>query len=168
MLITPRYPQNDLLSVAHALGVHLQVFQRTGSKSLICSTFFFTRYNQTPPPTQAYSSLGSSSQSALMRNSVVNSVGRNLEVSPAQVSDLLYIGHFFQHDVSNTRFSCVGQSSEVTVCFQSPQGQLQQFPLQKSPTHYFSGAPTYGKMVNLGFPFPQPMFNSWIDSPIKL
>ena len=26
VLITPRYPQNDLLSVAHALGVHLQVF----------------------------------------------------------------------------------------------------------------------------------------------
>ena len=29
VLITPRYPQNDLLSVAHALGVHLQVFQIT-------------------------------------------------------------------------------------------------------------------------------------------
>ena len=29
VLITPRYPQNDLLSVAHALGVHLQVFHRT-------------------------------------------------------------------------------------------------------------------------------------------
>ena len=79
-----------------------------------------------------------------------------------------FLSQIFQHDVSNTRFSCVGQSSEVTVCFQSPQGQLQQFPLQKSQPHYFSGAPRYGKMVNLGFPFPQPMFNSWIDSPIKL
>ena len=26
VLITPRYPQNDLLSVAYALGVHIQVF----------------------------------------------------------------------------------------------------------------------------------------------
>ena len=35
--------------------------------------------------TQAYSSLGSSSSSVLMRNSVVNSIARMLDVSPAQV-----------------------------------------------------------------------------------
>ena len=29
VLITPRYPQNDLLRVAFELGMHLQVFQRT-------------------------------------------------------------------------------------------------------------------------------------------
>ena len=102
VLITPRYPQNDLLRVAFELGMHLQVFQRTWSRIFISSLFFCTRYNQKPPPTQAYSSLGSSSQSALMRNSLVNSIGRNLDVSPAQVADLLYIGHFFRKFFNKT------------------------------------------------------------------
>ena len=95
-----------------------------------------------------------------MRNSVVNSIGRNLEVSPAQVADLLYIGHFFRkfflYDVSNTRFSCVGQSSEVIVCFQSPQGQLQQFPLQKVHLTIFQEVPNMAKWSTWVFPFRSP------------
>ena len=85
------------------------------------SRSFQSNLRQTDLKIQAYSSLGSSSSSVLIRNSVVNSIARKLDVSPAQVftQNLFFL---LLNAITNTRCCCAGHFSGATVCYQSRPG----------------------------------------------
>ena len=124
------------------------------------TNYFCTRYNQTPLPTQAYSSLGSSSQSALMRNSLVNSIGRNLDVSPAQVADLLYIGHFFRkffNMTSQTQGSlALGNPARPQCASKVHKVNYNSFHSKKVQLTIFQKLPVMAKWSTWVFPFRSP------------